>query len=40
MGRKVKYTKEQKVKACEDCLNGRKSAEQIRLELNMEKYGA
>ena len=40
MGRKAKYTKEQKVKACEDYLNGRKSAEQIRLELNMEKYGA
>ena len=39
MGRKAKYTKEQKVKACEDYLNGRKSAEQIRLELNMEKYG-
>ena len=40
MGRKAKYAKEQKVKACEDYLNGRKSAEQIRLELNMEKYGA
>ena len=39
MGRKAKYAKEQKVKAYEDYLNGRKSAEQIRLELNMEKYG-
>ena len=40
MGRKAKYTKEQKVQACEDYLNKRKSAEQIRIELNMAEYGA
>lgn len=40
MGRKAKYTKEQKVQVCEDYLSGRKSAEQIRIELNMAKYGA
>ena len=39
MGRKAKYTKEQKVQACEDYLNKRKSAEQIRIELNMAKNG-
>ena len=40
MGRKAKYTKEQKVQACEDYLSGRKSAEQIKIELNMGKCGA
>lgn len=39
MGRKAKYTKEQKVQACEDYLSGKKSASQIALELNMSKYG-
>ncbi|MBM6841321.1 helix-turn-helix domain-containing protein [[Clostridium] spiroforme] len=39
MGRKSKYSKEQKVQACEDYLNGRKTASQIALELNMCKYG-
>ena len=39
MGRKAKYTKEQKVQACEDYLSGRKSAEQIKIELNMGKCG-
>lgn len=40
MGRKAKYTKEQKVQACVDYLSGRKSAEQIKIELNMGKCGA
>lgn len=40
IGRKTKYTKEQKVQACEDYLSGRKSAEQIKIELNMGKCGA
>ena len=35
MGRKAKYTKQQKVQACEDYLNGGKSASQIAKELNM-----
>ena len=39
MGRKVKYTKEQKVQACEDYLRGIKSAAQIVIELNMGKRG-
>ncbi|WP_407385030.1 hypothetical protein [Holdemanella porci] len=39
-GKKSKYTKEQKVQACEDYLSGRKSAEQIKIELNMGKCGA
>ncbi len=39
MGRKAKYTKEQKVQACEDYLSGTKSANQIKTELNMGKYG-
>lgn len=39
MGRKAKYTKEQKVQACEDYLNGTKSAKQIAIELNMSKSG-
>lgn len=39
MGRKAKYTLEQKVKACEDYLQGRKSAIQIARELNMGKQG-
>ena len=30
-----KYTKEMKIRACEDFLNGRKSRKQIALELNM-----
>ena len=37
MGRKAKYTKEQKVQACEDYLSGRKSSEQIKIELNIIK---
>ena len=39
MGRKAKYTKEQKVKACKDYLSGRKSASKIAIELNMGKRG-
>nr|MCR5795925.1 transposase [Solobacterium sp.] len=39
MGRKVKYTFEQKVQACEDYISGRKSAAQIAHELSMTKYG-
>ena len=39
MGRKAKYTFEQKVQACEDYLNGRKSATQIAQELGMSKNG-
>ncbi len=39
MGRKAKYTKEQKVQACDDYLNGRKTARQIADELNMSKRG-
>lgn len=40
MGRKAKYTKQQKVQACEDYLNGAKSASQIAKELNMSKKGS
>ena len=39
MGRKAKYTKQQKVKACLDYLNGTKSALQIARELAMGKGG-
>ena len=39
MGRKAKYSLEQKLKACEDYLSGRKSAVQIARELNMGKRG-
>ena len=39
MGRKAKYSPEQKVKACEDYLSGRKSASQIKNELDMGTYG-
>ena len=39
MGRKTRYSKEQKVQACEDYLTGKKSAVQIAIELNMGKYG-
>ncbi len=39
MGRKNKYTIEQKVKACEDYLSGKKSAIVIARELSMKKYG-
>lgn len=35
MRRNAKYSKEQKVQACEDYLNGIKSALQIATELNM-----
>lgn len=35
-----KYTKEMKIRACEDFLNRRKSRKQIALELNMGKRGA
>lgn len=39
MGRKIKYKKEVKVKACEDYLFGRKSAMDIAKELHMGKNG-
>lgn len=39
MGRKAKYTKQQKVTACEEYLSGKKSAVQIANELNMGKFG-
>ena len=39
MGRKVKYTPQQKIHACEDYLTGRKSAVQIARELNMTESG-
>ena len=39
MGRKQKYTVEQKVKACEDYLSGKKSAIMIARELSMGKHG-
>lgn len=39
MGRKAKYTVEQKVKACEDYLSGNKSAIKISQELHMGKHG-
>ena len=39
MGRKNKYTVEQKVKACEDYLSGKKSAIVIARELSMNKHG-
>ena len=39
MGRKVKYSYEQKVQACEDYLSGRKSAKEIARQFNMGKYG-
>lgn len=39
MGRKTKYTPEQKIKACEDYLNGKKSASEIAQELGMTKNG-
>lgn len=39
MTRKAKYTKEQKVQACEDYIRGTKSAIQIKNELNMGKGG-
>ncbi len=39
MGRKAKYTVEQKVKACQEYLNGKKSAINIASELNMSKTG-
>ena len=37
MERKAKSTKEQKVQAYEDYLNGRKSVKQIKSELSMGK---
>ncbi len=39
MGRKAKYTPEQKVQACEDYLSGRKSVIQIARQLDMGKGG-
>ena len=39
MGRKSKYTKEQKIKACQEYLSGSKSATQIATQLNMGKTG-
>jgi len=39
MGRKAKYTPEQKVQACEDYLSGRKSAAEIARQLDMGKGG-
>ena len=40
MGRKAKYSYEQKVQACEDYLSGRKSVSEIAQELSMTKYGS
>ena len=39
MGRKAKYTFEQKLKAVQDYLSGKKSASDIAFELGMGKYG-
>ena len=39
MGRKAKYTPEQKIQACIDYLSGQKSALTIAEELKMTKYG-
>ena len=39
MGRKAKYSTEQKIQACIDYLSGQKSAAQIAHELNMGKCG-
>lgn len=39
MGRKAKYTYEQKVQACEDYLSGKKSKTEIARELEMGKWG-
>ena len=39
MGRKLKYTVKQKVKACKDYISGKKSATKIADELHMGKYG-
>ena len=39
MGRKAKYTFEQKLKAAQDYLSGKKSAADIAFELDMGKYG-
>lgn len=39
MGRKAKYTVEQRVKACEEYLSGKKSATQIAIELEMGEHG-
>ena len=39
MGRKAKYTPEQKVQACEDYLSGRKSIKEIARQFNMGKRG-
>lgn len=40
MGRKAKYTAQQKVQACTDYLSGKKSAIQIARELGMTRNGA
>ena len=39
MGRKAKYSAEQKIQACEDYLSGKKSAKQIAKELEMGQNG-
>lgn len=39
MGRKLKYTVKQKIRACEDYLNGKFSATEIARQLNMGKRG-
>ncbi len=39
MGRKAKYLPEQKIKACEDYLSGRKSSTEIAGQLGMGKHG-
>lgn len=39
MGRKAKYSAEQKIQACEDYLSGRKSAVEIAMQLDMGKGG-
>jgi len=40
MGRKAKYSAEQKIQACEDYLSGKKTAKQIAMELGMGNGGA
>ncbi len=39
MGRKAKYSFEQKVQACEEYLIGRKSVLQIAMDLCIDEYG-
>lgn len=39
MSRNIKYTQEQKIEACINCLSGAKSTIQVARELGMPKYG-